>query len=103
MKLPHRSGHALNMNRNPSRTLVLTRSDVATVLDRDTCIDAVEHALRLHGDGRAASAMLGVRAANGGVFTKAAINELSRPFFAAKTVGNFPHNAGRFGPPAVVR
>lgn len=31
--------------------LLLTRSDVADLLDLDTCITAVEEAFRLHGEG----------------------------------------------------
>ena len=34
-------------------TLLLTRSDVADLLPMDACIEAVEQAFRLHGEGLA--------------------------------------------------
>ena len=56
-------------------TLLLTRSDVADLLPMDACIEAVEHAFRLH--------------------------DLGRRYFAAKTNANFPDNPARFDLPTI--
>jgi ornithine cyclodeaminase/alanine dehydrogenase-like protein (mu-crystallin family) len=86
----------------PKGTLVLTRSEVAGLLDLGACIDAVEHAFRLHGEGRAAApAIMGVHVPHGGFHTKGGVLELGRLYFAAKTNANFMHNRGRFGLPTI--
>lgn len=83
-------------------TLLLTRSDVADLLPMDACIEAVEHAFRLHGEGRAdPPGILSVRAPDGSFHIKAGILNLSRPYFAAKTNTNFPGNPERFGLPTI--
>ena len=83
-------------------TLVLTRRDVQAFLGIDECIAAVEAAFRLHAAGRSLPpGVLGVRAREGGFHVKAAGLELSRPYFAAKTNGNFPSNPRRHGLPAI--
>lgn len=83
-------------------TLLLTRSDVAALLDLDECIAAVEEAFRMHGSGRARPpGALGHPLVDGGFHLKAASLELGRPYFAAKTNGNFFHNAERFGLPRI--
>jgi alanine dehydrogenase len=83
-------------------TLVLTRREVAEILDLGTCIAAVEQAFRLHGQGRApAPAIMGVHVPNGGFHTKGGLLELNRPYFAAKTNANFMHNRARFGLPTI--
>lgn len=83
-------------------TLLLTRSDVAALLDLDECIAAVEEAVRAHGSGRARPpGALGHPVVDGGFHVKAASLELGRPYFAAKTNGNFFHNAERFGLPRI--
>jgi alanine dehydrogenase len=73
-------------------TLLLTRSDVADLLDLDTCISAVEAAFRLHGEGGAQTGVLGIHVPGGGFHMKAGTLRLKRPYFAAKTNANFPNN-----------
>src|SRR6185503_13010979 len=76
-------------------TLLLTRSDVAALLDLDTCISAVEAAFRLHGAGEAHTGVLGVHVPGGGFHIKAGTLHLARHYFAAKTNANFPNNPSR--------
>jgi alanine dehydrogenase len=82
-------------------TLLLTRRDVASLLDLDDCIAAVEDALRLHAAGRAwPSGVLGVPAADGGFHIKASGLREERAWFAVKCNGNFFHNP-RIGMPRI--
>jgi len=82
--------------------LVLTRRDIAALLDLDTCIVAVEQAFRLHGEGKPpAPGVLGVRVAGGGFHVKAGVLQLGRRYFAAKTNANFPDNPARHGLPTI--
>lgn len=81
-------------------TLLLTRSDVAAVLDADSCIQAVEDGFRAHAEGRALGpASLGVISAEGSYHVKAA--GMRGGYFAAKTNANFPGNPGRHGLPTI--
>jgi len=83
-------------------TVVLTRREVAELLDLESCIEAVTEAFRLYGDGRAgAPAMMGIHVPNGGFHTKGGLLELGRPYFAAKTNANFMANRTRFGLPTI--
>jgi alanine dehydrogenase len=83
-------------------TLLLTRDDVASLLSLDDCIQAVEDAFRLHGEGRTAPpSVLGVHVGDGGFHVKTAVLELSRPYFAAKLNANFPGNYRRSGLPTI--
>ena len=83
-------------------TLILSRRDVLELLTLHDCIDAVEHAFRLHADGRTLGpGVLGVPAADGGFHIKAAGLIGERSYFAAKTNANFPDNPRRFGLPAI--
>jgi alanine dehydrogenase len=82
--------------------LLLTRSDVAQLLDLPACIEAVEEAFRLHGAGStAAPGILGFPYPGGGFHIKAAGLDLSRRYFAVKTNGNFSRNPEKFGLPAI--
>ncbi len=82
--------------------LLLTRRDVADLLDLDGCIAAVEAAFRAQGEGRAPRpGVLGYPSGSGGFHIKAAALTLSRPFFAAKINGNFSENPKRLGLPAI--
>lgn len=84
------------------RTLVLTRQDVATLLDLDSCIAAVEQAFRLQGEGSApAPGVLGVHVEGGGFHIKAGVLNVGRPYFAAKANANFPGNPERHGLPTI--
>jgi alanine dehydrogenase len=83
-------------------TLLLTRSDVADLLPMDACIEAVEHAFKLHGEGRAdPPGILSIHGRDGSFHIKAGILDLGRPYFAAKTNANFPGNPEGFGLPTI--
>ena len=84
------------------RTLLLSRSDVAAVLDADSCIAAVEDAFRAHAEGRARGpASLGVMTEEGSFHVKAAGLRSTAGYFAAKTNANFPANPARYGLPTI--
>ena len=80
-------------------TLILNRSEVAALLDLDTCIAAVESSFRLHAHGLSlAPGVLGVPAAGGGFHIKAAgLRGIDggRAWFVTKVNGNFAGNAER--------
>ncbi len=83
-------------------TRILTRADVAALLDLESCLGAVEEALRAHAQGRTLSpAVLGVASAGGGFHVKAAGLKGARTYFAAKVNANFPGNPERTGLPAI--
>ena len=82
--------------------LLLTRRDVAALLDLDACIGAVEAAFRLQGEGRAPRpGVLGYPAGGGGFHVKTAALTLSRAYFTAKINGNYAGNPKRLGLPAI--
>lgn len=84
------------------KTLLLTRADVAALLDLDACIAAVEEAFRAHAGGRSLPpGVLGVHAQDGGFHIKAAGLRGERSWFAAKVNGNFFRNRERFGMPNI--
>ncbi|MBI3451308.1 MAG: ornithine cyclodeaminase family protein [Rhodospirillales bacterium] len=86
----------------PAGTLLLTRRDVADLLNIKTCIAAVERALACHAAGETLPpGILGIHAPNGGFHIKAAGLRLGRLYFAAKTNGNFSDNPVRLGLPAI--
>ena len=79
-------------------TLLLTGSDVRSLLSLDECIAAVEAAFRLHGEGKTGQpGVLGIHVPNGGFHIKSGVLNLNRNYFAAKVNGNFPGNGPRFG------
>jgi alanine dehydrogenase len=83
-------------------TLLLTRTDVAELLPMDACIEAVEQAFRLHGEGRAdPPGVLSLHARDGSFHVKAGVLDLGRRYFVAKTNANFPANPERFGLPTI--
>jgi ornithine cyclodeaminase/alanine dehydrogenase-like protein (mu-crystallin family) len=83
-------------------TLVLTRSDVTSLLTLTDCIAAVERAFHAHVDGRTLGpGVLGVHAHDGGFHIKAAGLLGEQSYFAAKTNANFPENPKRFGLPVI--
>lgn len=83
-------------------TLVLSRSDVFALLTLPQCIDAVEHAFRLHAEGRTLGpGVLGVPAKDGSFHIKAAGLVGKRSYFAAKTNANFPDNLSRWDLPTI--
>lgn len=90
--------HADNWN----GTLLLDARDVAELLDYPSCIAAVEDAFRRQGRGELPpAAICGVRLPDGGFHIKAAALHEPRPYFAAKTNANFPHNPARHGLPTI--
>src|ERR1043166_3737588 len=81
---------------------LLSRSDVERLLTPDECIAAVEDAFRRHALGQAPPpGILGLHAEEGSFHIKAALLTLDRPYFAAKTNANFPHNGARHGLPTI--
>ena len=85
-----------------SETLVLTRRDVADVLDIGDCIDAVERAFCLHAAGATiAPGVLGAHVDGGGFHVKTAGVLEPRPLFVAKVNANFPGNPARHGLPTI--
>jgi ornithine cyclodeaminase/alanine dehydrogenase len=63
---------------------------------------AVEHAFKLHGEGRTQPpGILGVHARDGGFHIKAGLLDLNRSYFAAKVNANFPENGKRYGLPTI--
>lgn len=87
---------------NQRATLLLTRRDVAALLDLDTCIVAVEQAFRRHGEGKLPTpGVLAVHVEGGGFHIKAGVLELGRRYFAAKTNANFPDNPAHHGLPTI--
>jgi len=83
-------------------TLVLTRREVAALLDLDACIAAVESAFALHGEGRVRPpAVAGLAADGGGFHIKAASLVAGRSYFAFKVNANFPGNRERHGLPTI--
>ena len=92
---PSRSPH-------PGEVLVLTRQDVALLLDLDACMAAVEQAFRLYGEGKTSQpGVLAVPVDGGGFHIKAGVLALGRRYFAAKTNANFPDNPSRHGLPTI--
>ena len=82
--------------------LFLTPREIRSLLTIDECIPAIEHAFRLHGEGKASPpAVLSMHVEDGGFHVKAGFLQLGRQYFAAKINGNFPGNGARFGLPAI--
>ncbi|HEU4556342.1 MAG TPA: ornithine cyclodeaminase family protein [Longimicrobium sp.] len=81
-------------------TLLLTRSDVVRLLPMPRCIDAVETAFRLLGEGKAQPpGTLAVHAEDGAFHVKAGLLAWGdRAYFVCKANGNFPVNAERGQP-----
>jgi alanine dehydrogenase len=83
-------------------TLLMSRSDVERLLTPDGCIAAVENAFHQHALGKTPPpGILGFHAQDGSFHIKAALLTLDRPYFAAKTNANFPHNGARHGLPTI--
>jgi alanine dehydrogenase len=83
-------------------TLLLKRSDVASLLNIDECMDAVENAFCLHAEGKALPPkVLGIHCDNGGFHIKAGILGIERSYFVAKVNANFPGNPKQHGLPTI--
>jgi len=86
----------------PQGTLLLTRREVAALLNIEECIKAVENAFKLYGEGKTAPpGILGIHAHDGGFHIKAGLLDVGRNYFVAKTNANFPQNMPRFGLPTI--
>lgn len=82
--------------------VLLTSREIQSLLTLDECIDAVEYAFRVYGEGKSVPpAVLSMHAKEGGFHVKAGLLELERSYFAAKVNGNFPDNGSRFGLPTI--
>jgi alanine dehydrogenase len=83
-------------------TLLLTSREIQSLLTIDECIEVVEHAFRMYGEGKSvAPAVLSIHTKDGGFHVKAGLLELGRSYFAAKVNGNYPENISRFGLPTI--
>lgn len=82
--------------------VLLTSREIPSLLTLDECIDAVEYAFRLYGEGQAVPpAVSSMHTDAGGFHVKAGLLHLGRSYFAAKVNGNFPENGSRFGSPTI--
>ena len=84
--------------------LLLSAADVHELLDPSSCIDAVERAFRLLGEGRAQPpAVCGLHVEDGTFHVKAAVLDDDRGgrWFAAKVNANFPGNPKQRGLPTI--
>jgi alanine dehydrogenase len=83
-------------------TLVLTRRDVQHFVSLADCIEAVERAFRLYGEGKThAPVMTGIHSSDGGFHIKAGVLPLGQSYFAAKINANFPENRQRWSLPTI--
>jgi len=83
-------------------TLLLGRSEVASLLSLEECIEAIERVFRWQGEGRVpAPAILGVKAAVGSLHVKAGFLGTDRSYLVAKLNTNFPANTYQFGLPTI--
>src|ERR1700692_2099040 len=84
------------------RSLLLTRSDVSSLLTFEEYVTAVEEAFRLHAAGNATKpGLLHVDSTDGECHIKAGGLKLRKQYFALKVNGGFFHNAERFGMPNI--
>jgi alanine dehydrogenase len=87
---------------NPEEILILNPAEIQKLLTIEECIEAVEQAFRLYGEGEAPPpAVLSMHIGKGGFHVKAGFWGLERGYFAAKVNGNFPDNPARFGLPTI--
>ncbi|HJT79866.1 MAG TPA: ornithine cyclodeaminase family protein [Chthoniobacterales bacterium] len=83
-------------------TLLLNRSEVATLLSLPECIEAVDEVFRLQGQGKIpAAGILGVKASGGGLHVKAGVLPEEKSYIVAKLNTNFPDNPIRLGRPTI--
>lgn len=84
-------------------TLILKRSEVASLLSLGECIGAVEEAFRLNEEGQSLPpGVLETLTDTGGFHIKAAGLKLAdRTYYAAKVNANFPQNSSKWGLPTI--
>jgi len=86
----------------PRRTLLLSRADVRSLLDLDSCITAVEAAFQAQADGATLPAgVLGTHTPDGGFHVKVAGLTRARGCYVTKINANFPGNPARHGLPTI--
>jgi alanine dehydrogenase len=87
----------------PHGTLILKGSEVASLLNLDECIGAVEQAFRLNNEGQSLPpGVLETLTETGGFHIKAAgLKIASRMYYAAKVNANFPQNMSKWGLPTI--
>jgi alanine dehydrogenase len=88
---------------NPQGTVILKRSDVASLLSLTECIEAVEEAFRLNEVGKSLPpGVLQTLTEDGGFHIKAAgLKHAGKTYYAAKVNGNFPLNMNKVGLPTI--
>jgi alanine dehydrogenase len=88
---------------NPQGTVILKRSDVASLLSLTECIEAVEEAFRLNEVGLSLPpGVLETLTEDGGFHIKAAgLKFAGRTYYAAKVNGNYPLNMNKVGLPTI--
>jgi len=85
-----------------NNTILLTRNDVAGLLDIGTCIPAVESAFRSYGEGKTATPkVMAVHVDTGAFHIKAGDMQLGQHYFVAKTNANFPGNPKKSDLPTI--
>jgi len=85
-----------------NETIILSRKEVRELITLEECIEAVNLAFKLYGEGKVpAPQILGMHAQEGGFHIKAGMMDLHRPYFVAKTNANFPKNGKLFGLPTI--
>jgi len=91
-----------NQQITPEPILVLTRQEIAELMNFKEYVTAVEDAFRLYAEGKALSpGILEIPANDGGFHIKAAGLPLARTYVAVKVNGNFSQNRSRFGLPTI--
>ena len=89
-------------NLTPEPILVLTRQEIAALMNFDDYVTAVEAAFRLYEEGKALSpGILDIASQDGAFHIKAAGLQLQRTYIAVKVNGNFTQNRNRFGLPTI--
>jgi alanine dehydrogenase len=84
------------------RSLLLTRSDVSSLLKFEKYVTVVEQAFALHAAGKTAKpGLLHMELPEGEFHIKAGELKLRKQYFALKVNGGFFHNAQRFGMPNI--
>jgi alanine dehydrogenase len=87
----------------PDGTLILKRSEVASLLSLGECIGAVEEAFKLNEEGQSfPPGVLETLTDTGGFHIKSAGLKLAeRTYYAAKVNANFPQNMSKWGLPTI--
>ena len=86
----------------PAGTLLLSRSEVRSLLRFEEYIDVVENAFRQYAEGKALKpALMHVDSVDGEFHVKAGGLDLGRRYFALKSNGGFFQNMARFGMPNI--